>query len=131
MNDLTFVLRAVDLLASHGCRTWVSGGWGEELRGLTAPREHADVDLLYPAPGWQRVDALELDWIEPKRQPWKRAFVLDGTMVEVLLVRRDADGWVTRAHRWPANVFAARGRLPVASAAALTGYRAAYARRAA
>jgi hypothetical protein len=131
MNDLTFVLRAVDLLTSHGCRTWVAGGWGEELRGLAAPRDHADVDLLYPAPGWARVDGLELEWVEAKRQPWKRAFVLDGTLVEVKLVRRDADGWITDGHRWPANVFAASGRLPVASALALVSYRAAHERRAA
>ena len=130
MNDLAFVLRAVDLLASHGCRTWVFGGWGEELRGLAAPREHADVDLLYPAPSWRRVDALELEWIAAKRLAWKRAFTLGGTMVELFLVERDAHGWHTnvrdRTHRWPANVFATRGRLPVASADALRDFRLRY-----
>jgi aminoglycoside-2''-adenylyltransferase len=133
VNDLAFVLRVVDLLCSHGMRTWVFGGWGEELRGLAAPRTHEDVDLLYPAPDWRRVDALELEWIRAKRFPWKRAFVLDETMVELLLVERDAEGWVTNLpagpYRWPPNVFAAGGRLPVASAAALAGYRAAHASR--
>jgi hypothetical protein len=133
VNDLAFVLRAVDLLRTHGLRTWVFGGWGEELRGLAAPWPHADVDLLYPAPGWDRVDALDLEWIRGKRLPWKRAFVLDETMVELLLVELDDGEWVTRlpgrVHRWPPNVFAAGGRLPVASAAALAGYRAAYASR--
>jgi hypothetical protein len=131
MNDLTFVLRVVDLLASHGLRTWVSGGWGEELRGLCAPRVHADVDLLYPAPDFSRLDALELDWIAMKRLPHKRAFAVDGIVVEVLLVARDEQGWHTGAYRWPANVFASAGRLPVASADALSGYRAARLRRAA
>jgi hypothetical protein len=125
MNDLAFVLRVVDLLASHGFRTWVFGGWAEELRGLSVPGEHADVDLLYPAPDFKRLDTLELDWISAKRFVYKRAFVLDGVMTEVLLVARDEHGWHTGAHRWPANVFASAGRLPVASADALSGYRAA------
>ena len=131
MNDLAFVLRVVDLLESYRLRTWVAGGWGEELRGLTAPREHVDVDLLYPARDWSRVDRLDLAWIAAKRRDWKRAFVLDDVMVELLLVQRDEHGWHTAAHRWPANVFASSGRLPVASAAALAGYRTAHARRAA
>jgi hypothetical protein len=124
VNDLTFVLRVVDLLASHGLRTWVFGGWAEELRGLTVPRTHRDVDLLYPAPGFARLDAVDFDWIAAKRFPHKRAFLLDGVMVELLLVARDEDGWHTGAHRWPANVFASAGRLPVASADALSAYRA-------
>ena len=34
---------------SHqGVETWVFGGWGEELRGLKPPAQHADLDLLYP-----------------------------------------------------------------------------------
>jgi len=130
VNDLAFVLRAVDLLASHGLRTWVFGGWGEELRGLGAPRAHADVDLLYPAPDFRRLDALDLDWIAAKRLAHKRAFVLDGIMVDVVLVERDENGWYTGSFRWPPNVFASGGRLPVASAEALTGYRASHRRAA-
>jgi hypothetical protein len=134
VNDLAFVLRAVDLLKSHGVRTWLCGGWAEELRGLRPLGRHDDLDLLYPARDWERVDALRLDWIEAKRFPWKRAFVLEGTMVELMLVERDARGWFTRPagqrHDWPADVFAANGRVGVASAAALTGYRASYRRAA-
>jgi hypothetical protein len=130
VTDLGLVLAAVDVLASYGVRTWVFGGWGEELRGLCAPRAHGDVDLLYPAPRFDRLDALELAWVEERRLPHKRAFVLDETMVELFLVQRDADGWFSEfggvRHDWPPNVFAAAGRLPVASAAALTGFRAAY-----
>ena len=57
MNDMAFVERAQRLLASHCVDTWISGGWGEELRGLVRPREHADLDLLYPAESWDEVDA--------------------------------------------------------------------------
>jgi hypothetical protein len=134
VTDVTFVLRAVDLLAAHGVRTWVCGGWGEELRGLEPPREHTSLELLYPGPGWARVDELELEWIEQRNLPWRRAFTLDGTTVELLLVEREAGGWFTRVaglrHDWPPDVFATSGRIAVASAAALVGYRDSYRRAA-
>jgi hypothetical protein len=130
MNDLAFVERAVSLLASKGVDAWVFGGWGEELRGLIKPREHVDLDLLYPAEDWSIVDNLYLDWIEGKRFDWKRAFKLEGTTVELFLVQYDARGWYTqlerRRHNWPANVFAGTGRVPIASTAALAGYRHSY-----
>jgi hypothetical protein len=129
VNDLEYVLDVVDLLWENGVRGWIFGGWGEELRGLCPPREHVDVDVLYPARDWSRVDALSLDWIEGKRFPWKRAFRHDGTTVELFLVERDERGWFTqlklRRHDWPDNVFSTNGRLPVASTAALASYRAA------
>jgi hypothetical protein len=130
MNDLAFVERAQRLLRGRGIETWVFGGWGEELRGLIHPRPHADLDLLYPAESWDDVDALTLDWIEAKRMRWKRAFVLEGTMVELFLVRHDDQGWYTelarRVHRWPDNVLASNGPLRVASTAALASSRHSY-----
>jgi hypothetical protein len=130
MNDLAFVQRAVALLRAKGVNAWVFGGWGEELCGLITPRGHADLDLLFPAPDWRDVDRLELDWVAAKRFAWKRAFVLDRVVVELFLVERDDDGWYTqlkrRRHDWPADVFADRGRLPVASTAALASYRHSY-----
>ena len=126
MNDLDFVLRAADLLWSHRVRTWIFGGWGEELRGLTPQREHADLDLLYPARDWSRVDALDLDWARTKRVAWQRAFVLEGIRVELYRADRDERGWFTEfadgRHDWPDDVFAANGRLPVASRDALADY---------
>jgi len=134
VNDLEFVLRAVDRLRSEGIRTWVCGGWGEELRGLAPPHPHRDLDLLYPARDWRRVDSLDLDWVPEKHRRGKRAFVLDGTVVELLLVERDERGWFTQRprhrHDWPDDVFAANGRIAVASTAALVGYRSAYRRAA-
>jgi hypothetical protein len=130
VNDLAFVDRAQALLLVRGIETWIFGGWGEELRGLIAPRDHADLDLLYPAESWNVVDMLSLDWVPGKRRPWKRAFVLEGIMVELFLVRRDDHGWYTRlarrVHRWPDNVLATNGRLRVASTAALASYRHSY-----
>jgi hypothetical protein len=135
MNDLRLVMRAADLLAEGGFRVWLFGGWAEELRGLTPRREHADVDLLHPAPDFRRLDAFLADapveeWAA-KRKPFRRAFALDGISVELFLVERDACGWFTdfeaARHRWPADVFGRSAWPPVASAAALEGYRAAYA----
>ena len=130
MNDLAFVERAVGLLEAHGIDTWVFGGWGEEIRGLSRPREHADLDLLYPAESWDDVDELQLDWIAGKRFAWKRAFRLEGTMVELFLVQRDDRGWYTqlapRRHDWPVNVLGTSGVLPVASTVALAGFRYSY-----
>jgi hypothetical protein len=134
VNDLPFVLRAVDLLKSHGVRTWLCGSWAEDLRGLRPPGRHGDLDLLYPGRDWGRVDALRLDWMDGRTLAWMRAFVLEGTMVELFLVERDARGWFTQFGRrrqdWPDDVFATNGRVGVASAAALAGFRSAYRRAA-
>ena len=130
MNDRAFVERAVGLLQAHEIETWIFGGWGEELRGLIRPREHVDLDLLYPAPDWSAVDALHFDWIQGKRFPWKRAFVLEGTTVELFLVERDERGWYTelrrRRHNWPDNVLAFNGELRIASTVALASFRHSY-----
>jgi hypothetical protein len=130
MNDLQFVERAQTMLRARGIETWVFGGWGEELRGLAKPRPHMDLDLLYPAETWEAVDELHLDFVPGKRLPWKRAFVLEGTVVELFLVQRDEQGWYTalkrRVHRWPENVLASNGHLRVASTAALASYRHSY-----
>ena len=125
MNDLPFVMRVVDMLEDARLRVWLFGGWAEELRGLRAPCEHTDVDLLYPARDFSRVDRFVGDGGDDR--PHKRSFEVEGVPVELLLVQKDEQGWFTELprgrHRWPADVFATAGRLPVASAAALEGYR--------
>lgn len=130
MNELPFVERVQTMLRSRGVETWVFGGWGEELRGLIRPRDHVDLDLLYPAESWAAVDALDLDWIEGKRFPWKRAFVVEATMIELFLVQQDEQGSYTalqrRVHRWPEDTFASNGHLRVASSSALASYRHSY-----
>ena len=77
----------------------------------------------------------QLEWVRAKQLPWQRAFVLGGTMVELFRADRDETGWFTQfgsvRHQWPDDVFAANGSLPVASRAALVGYRAARSRAAA
>jgi hypothetical protein len=126
MTDLAAVLRVVDTLEAARLRVWLFGGWAEELRGLRSPCEHTDVDLLYPGRDFLRVDRF-IDDDEIDLRPHKRSFDLDAAPVELLLVQRDEQGWFTdlpgRRHRWPSDVFATAGRLPVASVAALESYR--------
>ena len=102
-NDLSFVLRVADLLESARLRTWVFGGWAEELTGLTPPRRHGDIDLLYPGHDFDRVDrfldrAAVDEWIG-KRKPHKRAFEFEGVLVELILVQRDEQRLVHRLRR--------------------------------
>ena len=126
MNDIGVVLRVVDTLEAARLRVWLFGGWAEELRGLRVPCEHEEVTLLYPGRDFARVDRFIADDVADERTH-KRSFELDGVPVELLLVQKDEEGWYTelprRRHRWPPDVFANAGRLPVASATALEGYR--------
>jgi hypothetical protein len=126
MTDIGVVLRVVDTLEAARLRVWLFGGWAEELRGLRVPCEHVDVDLLYPGRDFARVDKFIGDDVVDERSH-KRSFEVDGVPVELLLVQKDEQGWYTelphRKHRWPRDVFATAGRLPVASATALDSYR--------
>ena len=125
MNDLSFVMRVVDLLEDARLRVWLFGGWAEELRGLRAPCEHVDVDFLYPGRDFARVDRFLGETTDTR--PHKRTFEVEGIAVELLLVQKDERGWFTQLprgrHSWPADVFANAGRLPVASVSALESYR--------
>jgi hypothetical protein len=127
MNDIGVVLRVVDTLEAARLRVWLFGGWAEELRGLRVPCEHEEVELLYPGRDFTRVDRFIDDDDVVDERTHKRSFELDGVPVELVLVQKDEEGWYTelprRRHRWPPDVFANAGRLPVASAAALESYR--------
>lgn len=132
-NDLEFVRQVLARLESGGIRTWLFGGWAAELLGLSLPRPHNDVDLLYPADSFEAVDALlatgGVDEIVAKRFPHKRGFEIDGIMVELFLVQTSAAGpftefWGLSRHEWPSNVFDVQAAgLRVASAMAVLGYR--------
>jgi hypothetical protein len=124
VNDLRFVKRVLALLADEGIAAWVFGGWAEELLGQ-----------LVPADDRRAVDRLleRLEEIPAKRLDHKRAFVLHGVMVELFLVRRDDEGlftsfWGVR-RPWPGDTLDDDRPLPVASAAAVAGYRARHPRR--
>jgi protein-tyrosine phosphatase len=103
----------MDWLRSRDVDTWLFGGWATELRGISTPCPHHDVDLLYPAENFDRVDELlgSLDEITAKRFPHKRAFEFDGIMVELFLVRFDGRAhytsfWNSYRYEWADDVFA-------------------------
>ena len=78
----------------------VFGGWAEELAGAIAARPHKDIDLLYIGDSFEKVDAFirgqqDIEEIQTKRFPHKRAFLHEGVMTEVLLLSRRSDLLVT------------------------------------
>src|SRR6516162_2372453 len=86
-----FVLSLMSSLSQAQIMTWLFGGWAEEMWGIFPPRHHRDVDLLYPAPGFAYLDqwlaqAADLAVIPEKKFSHKRAFLLEGIMVEVILL---------------------------------------------
>ncbi|MFD7153580.1 nucleotidyltransferase domain-containing protein [Kribbella sp. NPDC059898] len=135
-NDLDFVRQVVARLESAGIRTWLFGGWASELLGLSLPRPHNDIDLLYPADTFEAVDTFlatgRVDELAAKRFPHKRGFETDGIMVELFLVQPSESGpftdfWGDIRYEWPSNVFDVQaGGLRIASALSLLAYRAAW-----
>ncbi|MET9269979.1 hypothetical protein [Kribbella sp. NPDC003557] len=132
-NDLAFVRDVVRQLEAAGVRTWIFGGWASELLGLSPPRPHQDLDLLYPAGNFDVVDVYlargDVQEIAAKRFPHKRAFEAEGIRVELFLVQPGpyTDFWGATRHTWPAGTFDVEaGGFRVASAVALAGFRAAW-----
>jgi hypothetical protein len=73
-----------------GFETALVGGWSRELLGVEPPRRHRDIDLVVTDADVAKLDAWlsTQDEIGAKRFPHKRAFLLEGVMVELHLVRR-------------------------------------------
>ncbi len=138
-NTLDLLAEVVQMLADAQIKTWLLGGWAEELSGLCAPRAHNDIDLLYPAQSFLRLEEFlraqsGAQEVTAKRFPHKRAFEWSGVLVEVFLVRPKDDALVTDFFGtfplvWSqdtlfSTVMLPGGQWPCASAAALRLYRA-------
>jgi hypothetical protein len=138
-NTLPFLLATVRMLADAQLSIWVFGGWAEELWGISAPRNHHDIDLLYPASDFTSLDhwlagTEDITEIVGKRFSHKRAIIYRQVMTEFLLLEREHE-----SHRsnffsglytldWPADtlrytITVADRALNVASLAALQQYR--------
>ena len=134
-----FVLGIIRRLAQAQIATWLCGGWAEELWGHCSPRLHQDVDLLYPAPTFARLDHWlanmpDLSSISAKRFSHKRAVLCEDIMIEVVLLEPDEEGgYLTNFFNqryqliWPPDTLSllvVRGReVPVGSSEALRLYR--------
>ena len=138
-SSLELLAEVVQTLADAQVKTWLFGGWAEELLELCPPRPHRDIDLLYPAQSFDRLDEFlraqrGAKEVEAKRFPHKRAFEWAGVLVEVFLVRSDADVLVTDffgtfSFEWPQDTLSYTAKLtsgdwPCASPAAQRLYRA-------
>ena len=55
-NTQQFLEDTLQELKSASINTWIFGEWAEELWGLRPPGLHGDVDLLFPADDFSRVD---------------------------------------------------------------------------
>ena len=90
MNTRRLAIDAFRMVEAAGFQVALVGGWSREILGMDPPRPHADIDLVVTD-----VDIVALDeWLKSKdeivakRSSRKRAFLLDGTMVELHLVTR-------------------------------------------
>ena len=116
---------------ARGSRSPCSGGWAEELHGLTAQRQHHDIDLLVIDADVVALDAYVRAHGEvvAKRQTHKRAFIGGDVLVELFLVSTDGgqpltNFWGSLEFWWPSLGPVERQGLPVASIDAITVYRA-------
>lgn len=55
-NTPELLAEVVTMLADVQMKTWLFGGWAEELSGLCSPRPHRDIDLLYAAQSFDRME---------------------------------------------------------------------------
>jgi hypothetical protein len=129
------VLDELDEIARRGTHPVLFGGWAKELHGASTRRPHRDLDVLIVGRHISDLDALCASGnripLAPKRHVHKRAYTLDGVLVELLLVVADRDGLVTDfyghyARPWlsPLDVEVGVGdrRVAVASAPNIAAY---------
>ncbi len=136
VNNKNFLLDTYAKLNNAGIKTFVFGGWAEELLGMISPREHKDVDLLYLANNFELVDRFikenNIFEVLQKRFAHKRAFEIAGVLIEIVLVSLADKKYITYffgnyKFEWPADTFLKAMELSreisIASPNALADYR--------
>ena len=92
-GETSLALQALRMVEHAGFKVALVGGWSRQLFGLEPPRPHSDVDLVVTDAEMVALDRwlssqdelVESDFLT------KRAFRLDGTMVELHLVTRRSE----------------------------------------
>ncbi|MGH7665871.1 MAG: hypothetical protein ACRENY_00135 [Candidatus Dormibacteria bacterium] len=129
-NDLRLLRLLVSHLERAGFSVLVFGGWAEDLLGLTPRSGHRDVDLILLDPEETALDDFLglVGEIPEKHASHKRAFEVEGTLVELFIASNEGGAYVTwfcdqLRWQWPIGVAAKAAGLPVASPEALASYR--------
>ncbi len=111
-NSISFLKEVYELLETADIPVWIFGGWAEELQGIIESRPHKDIDLLYVGKDFEIVDDfLELNQCDIRKKfPHKRAFLYHGVLIEIFLVTKEGDRYITNffntyKHQWPISTF--------------------------
>ncbi len=130
INNIDFLKQVYELLKNNSIETYIFGGWAEELHGMTDPRNHKDIDLLYISNNWEAVDSfLEIHKFEVKKIfSHKRAFLYQGILIELFLVSKENDNYHTNffskyLYTWPISTFTDNSNLKICSTESLIDYR--------
>ena len=129
-TGLSLLRSVVGSLEQAGFAVLVFGGWAEELHGLVARKAHQDIDLMLIDPDDVVLEAF-LDArgeIVAKRASHKRAFEVDGALVELFIARSEGGRHVTYFWDqvrwvWPTDDPVSVAGVRLASRAALDDYR--------
>jgi len=110
-NTLDTLADTLSILAAWGVSCDIFGGWADEILGLRPPWQHRDIDLVYQAADFTKLDLAMIDLagvflpVPAKHFPHKRAFVFRETLCEIVLIDADDAGpvtyyWGDVAYRW-------------------------------
>ena len=115
VNDIYFLNQVMEICKDNSLDVYIFGGWAEELWGISTPRLHNDIDLLFRGENLNPIEKAiykEKQWKEiiPKRFPHKRAITIDDIMVEFFLVNEGPRGLYTDFFsiyiiEWPVDTF--------------------------
>ncbi|MFB9843919.1 hypothetical protein [Mucilaginibacter ginsenosidivorans] len=99
-NNLPFVNKIIQRLTKSGISTILFGGWAQELTRMISPKSHKDIDLLFINKDFRLVDKFinensDILEITTKRYLHKRAFMLDGVMIEIILIQQEKKEFVS------------------------------------
>lgn len=138
MHNINLVLDSVQKLESNNIKPWLFWWRAEELLEVIKPRDHHDIDLLYPAENfdiletfiYQNNNISEIEW---KKFSHKRAILLDNVMIEFFLLQKVWKCYSTNffgkyTYIWPENtlseILLPNGiHLNIASKEAIAAYR--------
>lgn len=97
-NNKNSTARLVQELRKNGLNIIIFGGWSVELQKLKEPWKHSDIDLLLVDNTFNSLNRLvnERCWKICKSYNHKKAFLIDGVMVEVFLVMPEEKRFITR-----------------------------------